>query len=149
MFFAPAAPGVVAVFILSLFFTGAPQARAYAVGSTGTAPTNGSGGYDVAGSLQNIISPFTNFINELKFNNNTTINTNGQGVPLPQPINMGPVLQDGVQNILTQWFGQFDNWFYGISGVHLSGIFYAILSVFSWALGLAKSVVDWLLGLFH
>ena len=62
---------------------------------------------------------------------------------------MTPVLESTFQNSLSQWFGEFNNWFYGISGVQLSGILIVILNLFSWVLGLAQQVVNWLLGVFH
>ena len=155
--FATAVSGVIAVFVFSIVFA-APPARAYAVGSAPTdiAPGVTTGGsYNFGTSLQNLISPFTGFVNSLKFNNNTTINVNdannmisGTGFSWPT-VNFAPVLESTVQNILSQWVSQFDNWFYGVTGVQLSGIMVAILGVFLWVLGLAQQVVNWLLGLFH
>jgi hypothetical protein len=158
---------VVGVFVVGIF--AAPQARAYAIGSVSpeapempVAPTSsintiGASGanYDFGNSLQSLISPFTGFINSLKFNNNTTMNSGNvstgiNGVSLSWPtVNLTPVLESTVQNTLSQWVSQFDNWFYGVTGVQLSGIMVAILGVFLWALGLAQQVVNWLLGLFH
>jgi len=54
-----------------------------------------------------------------------------------------------VQNILSQWFGDFDNWFYGLTGVQLSGISLVVLNALSWTLALAQTVVSWFVGLFH
>jgi hypothetical protein len=135
------------------------QAHAYAVGSVppnaGTDTSAGGSSYDFGSSLQNLVSPFTGFVNNLKFNNNTTINSSGassavNGTSFTWPtVNMAPVLENTVQNTLSQWFSQFDNWLYGATGIQLSGIMVAILGVFSWALGLAQQAVTWLLGLFH
>ena len=60
-----------------------------------------------------------------------------------------PTVTNDAQNILSQWLGEFDNWFYGVSGVRLSGIFYVLLNAIAWTLGLAQQVVNWLLGLFR
>lgn len=155
MFFGGAAiAGVVAVFVFSIVFA-TPQAHAYAIGS---APGGGSGaggavtGYNFGASLQNLISPFTNFINGLKGSGNGMINVNGASVPLPS-INLNGVSASvsgpNVQNLLSQWISQFDNWFYSVSGVQLSGIMVALFSLLLWVLGLAQQVVNWLVGLFH
>lgn len=164
--------GVVAIFtffVMAAAFA-APQAHAYAVGSTppsngpmpvapadysggaGTGISGGSGAgagsYNVDNSLQNLVSPFTNFMNSLKWNNNTTINTGGMTSGFPT-INLTPTLEGGIQNTVSQWLSQFDNWFYSVTGVQLSGIFYVLLNAIAWTLGLAQRVVNWLLGLFH
>ncbi len=159
MFFETAIVGLIAVFLFLGAFGGifaAPQARAYAVGSTGSGggitagSTDLSGGnYNIGNSFQNLISPFTGFINSLKLNNNTTVNTNGMPGATWPTVNMTPVLETSVQNILSQWIGQFDNWFYSVTGIQLNGILVALLNLFSWALGLAQQAVNWLLGLFH
>jgi hypothetical protein len=161
MFFGAAIVGVIAIFIFFGAIMPVPQAYAYAVGSvptnigTGADSSARGGSYDFGSSFQNLISPFTGFINNLKFNSGTTINVNGAnnamtGAGFSWPtVNVAPVLESTVQNTLSQWFSQFDNWFYGATGVQLSGIMVAILGVFSWALGLAQQVVNWLLGLFH
>jgi hypothetical protein len=161
MFFRAAIIGVVAVFIFSAVsiafgILAVPQAHAYAVGSTApTGITSGAGAaglggssYDIGNSLQVLVSPFTGFLNNLKLNNNTTINPGGMGTTWPT-VNMTPVVASSVQNILGQWIGEFDNWFYSVTGVQLSGILVVLLNLFSWALGLAQQAVNWLLGLFH
>jgi hypothetical protein len=161
MFFGAAIVGVIAIFIFFGAIMPAPQAHAYAVGSVptnigaGAGSSAGSGSYDFGRSFQNLISPFTGFVNSLKFNNNTTINVNGMnnainstGFSWPT-VNLTPILESSVQNTLSQWVSQFDNWFYSVTGVQLSGILVAILGVFLWALGLAQQAVNWLLGLFH
>jgi hypothetical protein len=94
-------------------------------------------------------------MSSLKFNNNTTINSSGASSAVSSTgfswptVNMAPVFESTVQNTLSQWFSQFDNWVYSVTGVQLSGIMVAILGVFAWALGLAQQAVNWLLGLFH
>ncbi len=163
MFFGAVIVGIVALFILFGAIMPVPQAHAYAIGSVSPAAsmpsltTTGTGGtsYGIGNSFQNLISPFTGFINSLKFSNNTPINPSGMstginGTSFTWPTtNLTPVLESSVQNTLSQWFSQFDNWFYGVTGVQLSGIMVAILGVFSWALGLAQQAVNWLSGLFH
>lgn len=156
--FATAISVVIFFFLFSIIFI-APQAHAYAIGSsssgitpdtTGVSSSTVGTSYDFGSSLQNLISPFTGFINSLKFNTITTVNTNGApGVASLPVINFTPVVASTIQNFLTQWFSQFDTWFYSVSGVQLSGILVAMLGVFSWALGLAQQAVNWLSGLFH
>lgn len=149
--FATAICGVVAVFLFSIIVS-APQAHAYAVGA-GSSVAGGS--YDIGSSLQNLISPFTGFINSLKFNNNGTANPSGMSTGMNSAsftwptINLAPVLESTVQSTLSQWISEFDNWLYSVTGVQLSGVTVAILGVFLWALRLAQQVVNWLLGLFH
>jgi len=149
MFFGGAIVAAIAVFISSVALLGIPQAHAYAVGSVSTGTTVGVGAagsnYDIGNSLQNLVSPFTGFINTLK--SNTMVGLNGTTVSLP--VNITPVVEGGVQNTVSQWFSDFGNWFYGVTGIQLSGITLAILNVLSWTLGLAQQVVNWLLGLFH
>jgi len=138
---------MVVVFV-SLGFLTAAQAHAYAVVSVATDTGTPSGSYDIGGSLQNLISPFTGFFNNLKFNSNTTIAPSNQAQTAPVT-DLTPTVTNDAQNILSQWLGEFDNWFYGVSGVRLSGIFYVLLNAIAWTLGLAQQVVNWLLGLFR
>ncbi|MGD1003778.1 MAG: hypothetical protein ABR884_04405 [Minisyncoccia bacterium] len=163
MFFGAAIVGVIAIFVFFGAIMPVSQAHAYAIGSV---PTNigtrvgssaGGGSYDFGSSFQNLVAPFTGFVKSLKFNNNTnmTMNPSGMstginGTSFTWPtVNLAPVLGNSVQNTLSRWFNQFDNWFYSVTGIQLSGIMVAILGVFSWALGLVQQVVNWLLGLFH
>jgi phage-related protein len=160
MFVCAAIVSMVVVFIFLGAIGATPRAYAYAVGvvpppagampgtSTGTDNVAGSS-YDIGGSFQNLISPFTGFINNLKWNNNATINTNDTAGTTWPVINFTPIVGSAFRNLLSQWFGKFDNWFYGVTGIQLSRILIAILNVFSWALGLAQQAVNWLLGLFR
>jgi len=105
-------------------------ARAYSIsGSSGSGPDLGS-----------FTAPFENFFRSI--NNVGSVN-----ISIPQQVggSSGSLLVTGIQNA----FGQFDNWLYGIAGFHISGFFTAILSIFSWLLGLVKGIVDWLLSLFQ
>jgi hypothetical protein len=145
MFFMAAVAGVIAVF---LFLAPAPQAYAYAVGAPVTS-TSGGGQYDLNSSFQNLISPFTNFFQNLQWSNTTSINTNGTPGGNWPVVNFTPIVSGAIQGWLTTWFTEFDNWFYHLTGVQLSRIVFAILSVLSWVLKLAENVVNWLLGLFH
>jgi hypothetical protein len=158
MFFGAAIVGVIAIFIFFGAIMPVPQAHAYAIGSVPPNITPGAaagGSYDFGSSLQNLVSPFTGFINSLKFNNKTTMNpskmsTGMNGTSFTWPtVNLTPVIKSTVQNTLSQWIGEFDNWFHGVTGVQLSGIMVAILGAVSWVLGLAQQVMNWLLGLFH
>jgi hypothetical protein len=148
MFFGGTIAALIAIFISSTLFFATPTAHAYAVGTVPSNPTPSVGTYDVGNSFQNLISPFTGFVNNLKWNNNTTISSGGHAQTYPT-VNLTPVVASGVQNILGQWASEFDNWFYGITGIQLSGILLVLLNAISWTLGLAQQVVNWLLGLFH
>ena len=140
-FFGGTIAGVIVIFIFAIISFTPTHAYAYAIGST-------TGGYDIGASFQKLISPFTTFMSDLNFSSNTTINIHGESPTFPT-VNLTPVVENGAQNILSRWGSEFNNWFYGLTGVYLSGIFQPLLSAISWALGLAKSVVDWLLGLFN
>lgn len=147
--------GVIAVFIFAVAFAGAPHAHAYTISSEPPADTNaGTGSYDAGNSLQNLVSPFTNFFSNLKWDNNanntTTINPGGPMIPAyPTTSNLTPTLENGIQSVVSGWLSQFNSWFYSVTGVQLSGIFYVLLNAIAWTLGLAQQVVNWLLGLFH
>jgi hypothetical protein len=173
MYFATATISVIAVFLF-LAATPVPQARAYAIGANGqngissqplVGGGNGAAGssYNVGNSLQGLVSPFTGFINSLKWTNNTSLHINNtpvnvnintvlgvnnasSGIPT---ITMTPISQIDVQNMFSQWLGAFDNWFYGVTGIQLDGALTVVLNVFSWAFGLAWQGVNWLLGLVH
>ncbi|MGC9968921.1 MAG: hypothetical protein ABSC29_04320 [Minisyncoccia bacterium] len=85
--------------------------------------------------------PFENFLHSVN-----SVNSIGNVAPqlnlsIPQQ-GGGSFITTGIQNA----FQQFDSWLYGIAGFHISGFFTAILSIFSWLLGIVKSIVDWLLG---
>lgn len=142
MFFGATTISVVTVFI----FWAAPQVRAYAASPVSSDTSSGS--YDIGNSFQNLFSSFTGFIKNLSWNNNTSINTAGTASTWPT-VNLTPVVEGSVQNILSQWLSEFDNWFYRLTGVQLSGIFVVLLNLISWTLGLAQQVVNWLIGLFH
>jgi hypothetical protein len=145
LFFSAATVMVGAFFILGL-----QDAHAYAIPSTSTSQpmisTGVNSDYNFSGSLQNLFSPFQGFFQSLQWNTSATtdIDINPTSTPIPA-INISPSLQ----NNLTQPFTDFDNWFYGLTGFRLSGLVVAVLSGLSWALGIAKGIVDWLLGLFH
>ena len=139
IFFCAVIVNLIAVF---LFLATPPQAHAYAMSSAV------GGNYNIGDSFQGLISPFSGFIDNLKWNNNTTINVGGTSSTWPT-VKMTPVLQSGVQNILGQWFGDFDNWFYGLTGVQLSGISLVVLNALLWTLALAQTAVSWFVGLFH
>lgn len=88
-----------------------------------------------------LLSPFKNFINSIN-----SVGTTAIRIGTPAPVVLPPAVQAGAQNA----FQRFDAWLFGIVGFHISGFLAAILGIFSWILGVVKSVVDWLLGLlFH
>ncbi|HUC01728.1 MAG TPA: hypothetical protein VMA75_02385 [Candidatus Paceibacterota bacterium] len=133
------------VFVAAFVAVPAPQVRAYAVGPLPSSTTNN---YSPTNSLENLFAPFTNFVQNLAGSSHTTINVGGGSASYPT-VNLAPDLTHGAQNFLSQWLGEFDNWVYAKTGVHLSGIFVVLLNAISWTLGLAQEVVRWLLGLFH
>lgn len=132
-----------------LFIFGATNAHAYAVSSTGAPlggqpqPSTSSGvnaNYNFDGSFQNLVSPFKDFFNSLQWNNSATVNIVPASTAMP-PIN----ISSSLQNTLSQPFVAFDNWFYGLTGVRLSGIVVVILNIISWALSAILGAVNWLL----
>jgi hypothetical protein len=138
VFFIVGTASVAGVFI---FFVGAtPRAHAYEISSTAAV----GGNYDVGGSLQNLISPFKGFINDLQWTNSTPIDLHLTSTPLP-PLNIAGVLE----NIARQYLSQFNTWFAQSTGIQLSGIVLLVLNVISWTLHAAQDLVNWLLGLFH
>jgi hypothetical protein len=146
LFFSAAIITVGAFFIL-----GTGKADAYAVTSTGhsivgqaSTLTGVNSNYNFDGSFQNLVSPFQSFFQSLKWNTSATTQIYPTSTVIPS-LNISPSLQ----NTLTQSFTDFDNWFYGLTGMRLSGIIVVILNIISWALGLILGVVNWLLGLFH
>jgi len=65
-------------------------------------------------------------------------------VPVSKP-------QTPVNTVVTgtahDFFYQFDAWLYGIAGFHISNFSVWILSIFSWLLGKAKEIVDYVLNI--
>jgi hypothetical protein len=139
MFFAAATMSVVAVFI----FSGA-RANAYVVGTGTTMITPNGTNYNVASSLQNLFSPFSGFIKNLQLSNKTTINIHATSATWPT-VDLTPQ----VKSFLTPWLTKFDDWFYGLTKIRLSGIVFVGLNAITWTLGLAGKVVNWLLDLFR
>lgn len=132
--------GLVAVFIFSV-----ARAGAYAIpdGSASSAPS-GVGGYSFGGSFESLISPFESFAKSLQWTNSTPVGLNITPTTLPTF-----TIGSGVQNILGQWFAEFDDWVYRSTGVRLSAIVIVILNVILWTLHVAEDMVNWLLGLLH
>jgi hypothetical protein len=87
-------------------------------------------------------------VSSLKWNNDTTVNSSGMSLSWPT-VNLTSVSASTFQNTLSQWFNEFNNWFYSVSGVQLSAITLALLNLFSWVLGLVQQAINWLVGLFH
>lgn len=150
-FFSVAVVSVIAVFMF--FVVATPHvARAYAISSASgsmslpePALNATSGGYSFGGSLQNLFSPLEGFVQNLQWSNNTTINVHTTSSMSLPPLNIAP----GLENTFEGWLTGFNNWFYGLTGVRLSGIFFILLNAILWALHLAENVVNWLLGLFY
>ncbi len=88
-------------------------------------------------NFSSLLSPLQNFLN--------SIGSVGKGA-MPQ-LNLSTpqtqLLTTGTLNV----FQQFDDWFYGTVGFHISEFFVAILNVLLWVLGIVESIVRWLLGL--
>ena len=82
--------------------------------------------------------PIENFINSLKATGNGAVSNSIQATT--------PAITTGVGQSILQ---QIDNWTSTNLGFRFSALFGAVLGVLSWALGLAKTVVDWLLSLIH
>lgn len=103
-----------------------------------TAATSLNANYDFNGSFQNLISPFESFMRSLQWNNSTNIMVHPISTSVP-PTNITP----GLQNAFTQ----FDNWFYALTNIRLSGFFAVIATSILWILEIAKGIADWLLRL--
>jgi len=160
--FATATISVIAVFLF-LAAAPVPQARAYAVANDGSSSGTVGSGYDIGSSFQGLISPFTGFINSLKWSNTTSLQLNNTPVNVNinsvigvnnsssgiSTITITHISQTDVENTFSQWFGEFDNWFYGVTGIQLNGALTVVMNVFSWTFGLAWQGVNWLLGLVH
>jgi hypothetical protein len=102
------------------------------------------GAYSLQGTPQSqsglnfgsLLSPIQNFLN--------SIGSVGKGA-IPQLNLSAPQTQfltTSAQNV----FQQFDDWFYGVAGFRISGFLVFILNILLWVLGIAESIVRWLLG---
>jgi hypothetical protein len=136
--------GVTAVIAVFILFAAA-HADAYALSPV---PSSTANAYNADNSFENLFSPFTGFFKNLQWSNNTTINIASTSAGWPT-VNVAPGLQSGLAGVLSRWGTEFNNWFYKLTGVELSGISYVLLNAIAWTLGLAQGVVRWLLGLFH
>lgn len=153
-----AAMTAVIMMIAVLAFAAPRGAMAYAIaapspGSFSGIPVNvgnpggATGGYNFGSSIQNLLAPFTGFLNNLR--GTTTINTNGApGYTPPSDLNMSGSAPQ-IQSVITGWLTEFDNWVYANTGIRLSGIVYVFLNILQWVLNLAIGIVNWLLGLFR
>ncbi len=147
-----------AVMTAALVAFAVPQgAMAYAIaapapGSFSGAPVNvgnpgGGSGYSFGTSFQDLLAPFTGFLDSLR--GNTAINVNGgPGYMPPSNMNMNGGARQ-VQGAVMGWLTEFDAWVYAKTGIRLSGIAYVFLSVFQWVLNMVLGIVNWLLGLFR
>lgn len=142
--FAATALGVLAVFIFVAALVGAPEAHAYALPGTPSAGAPASqpavtSSYDFGSSFNSLLTPFQNFIKSIQSLNQTSIGLH-QGGYTP-PVNTR--LDVGA------YFSELDAWVYAKTGLRPSQIFVVLLAALSWALGLIKQGVDWLLNLVH
>ncbi len=135
VFLATVASGA-ATIALAVFLFSPLRAAAYAVGPA--VPSAPTGSYDLGSSLGNLISPFSNFFNNIK-NTNGTVSIGGGSV------NGAP---SGVTiSVNTQpYINQFDSWFYGFTGVHIEGFTNAAVHFFQWSFTTADAVVVWIAG---
>jgi hypothetical protein len=117
-------------------------ARAYSL-ANGAAPAGGVGVTSGNFDFGNILTSLQNFLQGIGFNS-VPIGTFPQPSGIPSMSSSG-FWSTSVQGAL-QWF---DAWLYGIAGFHIIGLLTAILSIFSWLLGIVKGAVDWLLGILH
>lgn len=113
---------------LIVFFLSSATAGAYAIGSPNPS---------TAGGLNDLWTPFQNFVNNIN-----SISTNSFTMSTPAVPSSGTLTTEAQNG-----FQEFDAWLYGIMGFHISGLFVAILTIFSWILGWLQSGVNWLLGL--
>ena len=111
--------------------------------TTGTAHAypvaSGSSGLPTFGTSTSILAPFESFFKSM--NSVSIVGPSVGAQSIPQ--------NDFVINEIQHGFQWFDNWLYGIAGFHISGLFTAILSMFSWLLDFIKGGVDWLLSVVH
>ncbi len=144
MFFAAGAAltGVTLAVAMGAAFAFAPvRAEAYSVGGgssmmpTTPPPTGAIGqGYDFTSSFQNLISAFTSFANNIQAANGT-VTFGGPGSGAPTGVNVTVDTQPYIM--------QFDNWFYGMTGIHPAGILDLAIHFISWAIGIANTIVKW------
>jgi hypothetical protein len=118
--------GVVAVFI---FFTASAKAA--------TLQSSLSNGYDIASSAENLISPFKSFFDSFHWTTNIDIQPSTSTWPI---VNVPPTIQNLFQNL----FWEFNNWFYGVTNIKLSGIALSVANGYSWLWGNIIGVFDWL-----
>ncbi len=114
---------------------------AYPLNGTSTGGASNVG----AGGLNDLISPFNNFINSVN-----SVGTSAIHVAPPSSFT-APItpsngfLREGARNGLQA----VDNWTHQTFGFPVSNIFLGFLHIFSWMLGAVKGGVDWVLGLFQ
>ncbi len=123
--------------IAATFLQTAQTVGAYAL--PGTSEGQGNSATTISLSSLNfgsLFAPFQSFLNSIGSVGSEATPQLNLSAPQTQ------FLTTGAQNV----FQQFDNWLYGIIGFHVSGFFAAILGVILWVLGIAESIVKWLLG---
>jgi hypothetical protein len=97
------------------------------------------------GFLNNLSGPFQGFLNTIGSyfsSGNPTVNNINKTITNTQIGNTaGWTIGDAFQ--------KFDGWLYGVAGFRMSDFVGMILGVITWALQLARTVINWLLSLFH
>lgn len=125
-----------AVFI----FSAKGEAHAYSVNSGTPAEPAAQSSFN----FNILTAPFEGFIKSIRSVGSAPVPAAGPQFN-PPAVPQGNFFASTVQSA----FGQFDNWLYGIIGFHISSLFFAVLNIFSWILGVVKGGVDWLRGLLN
>lgn len=138
MFFAVTASSATVATMLSVVFLFSPvRTEAYATGpvtpsASSSSLASTSNGFDLAGSLKGLISPFTSFFNSIQTTGNTISIAAGNAT-------------SGVTVTVdaTPYINQFDTWFYGFTGVNIQVYTTAIHHFFVWLFGALGGIVTW------
>ena len=153
---------------LILWYSAAPAGIVFAYPVGGTPPDGGYAVPSAGGSgmdFQSLLAPLTEFFQSIgsagrsgaapQFNLSAPVLPSGLGLPnlptysMPNMLSAGNNLMNGggVQGAIQNGLQQFDAWLYGIAGFHILSFLSAALGIFSWLLGAAKQLVDWLSGI--
>lgn len=112
------------------------RAQAYAIGpvAPGAMSSGSIDSYDFGNSFQNLVSPFTNFFNNIKNVGGSTFSVGG-----------GSIAPGVTINISAQpYVAQFEAWFYRVTGIHIDGYVVIAIRFFGWLFGVLDGIVVWL-----
>ncbi|HVN26292.1 MAG TPA: hypothetical protein VMT99_01380 [Candidatus Paceibacterota bacterium] len=107
-------------------------------------PTGGS----VDGSLENLLSPFTRFLNSMSnsIGSGPIVGPGSSAGPTPAP----PVPAFKASNVDWQDIPhELDQWFGGLSGGNVAQILKDLLNIITWGLALISQFVQWVASLIH